>query len=86
MGSAVLTGMLLMADMISIFKPTMMVKIAFKLGSSKQGNARRALGASICDTAKYVDGNQVSLDCMLPFLALTIFVSQLHLMETYGKC
>lgn len=39
-------GMLLIADMDSL-RPKVIVKLAFMLGSSKQGKARRASGASI---------------------------------------
>lgn len=53
MGSSDLRGILLMAD-IDVLRPTVIVKLAFIFGSSKQGKARRASGASICDTAKYL--------------------------------
>lgn len=46
MGLEEIRGMLLMADM-EPSRPIEMANVAFMLGSSKQGKARRASGASI---------------------------------------
>lgn len=45
--------MLLLETMVSL-RPSVMVNVAFMLGSSKQGNARLASGAENCVTAKYL--------------------------------
>jgi hypothetical protein len=37
------------------------VKVAFKFGSSKHGNARRASVGCICDEAMYLFGNHLIL-------------------------
>ena len=36
-------------------RPSRMLKLAFMLGSSKHGKARRASVGCICDTAKYLN-------------------------------
>ena len=45
---------ILLAVFIVVLRPKVMENWAFMLGSSKQGKARRASGASICVTAKYL--------------------------------
>jgi hypothetical protein len=53
MGSVLISGILLAEVQVSL-RPSVMVKLAFIVGSSKQGKARRALVASKSDTARYL--------------------------------
>jgi len=50
----VVTIGVLLAEIMDVFRPSVIVKVAFMLGSSKQGKARRASDASNCVTAKYL--------------------------------
>ena len=53
MGSVLIRGILLAEVQVSL-RPSVTVKFAFIVGSSKQGKARRALVASKSDTARYL--------------------------------
>lgn len=44
------------------WRPKVTVKVAFKFGSSKHGNARRASVGCICDEAMYLFGNYLILN------------------------
>lgn len=49
-----LTIWVLLLDIMDVFRPSVMVKVAFMLGSSKQGKARRAWVVSNWVAAKYL--------------------------------
>lgn len=52
-GTVLISGMLLV-DVIVSLRPSVTVKVAFMVGSSKQGKERRASVASNCVTARYL--------------------------------
>lgn len=53
-------------DFISRCRPSVTVKVAFMLGSSKQGNARRASVGSIWETAKNLSDKTSEMRVTMP--------------------